>query len=117
MGTICSHYHGCPSMLNMHLSLTVTIKIDKNKTDDKKWMNYQPWKIKIDKHLGNMTEESISPKEEKQGISQDEESKILAWLESFEVQDWELILFDSVGFELHRGRGTSLVCVLVIDYH
>ncbi|KHM99942.1 Serine/threonine-protein phosphatase PP1 [Glycine soja] len=41
-----------------------------------------------DKHLGNMTEESISPKEEKQGISQDEESKILAWLESFEVQDW-----------------------------
>nr|KYP58650.1 WD repeat-containing protein 7 [Cajanus cajan] len=41
-----------------------------------------------DKHLGNMTEESISPKAEKQGISQDEESKILAWLESFEVQDW-----------------------------
>lgn len=41
-----------------------------------------------DKHLGNMTEESIYPKAEKQGISQDEESKILAWLESFEVQDW-----------------------------
>ncbi|CAJ1937362.1 unnamed protein product [Sphenostylis stenocarpa] len=29
-----------------------------------------------------------SPKAEKQGISHDEESKILAWLESFEVQDW-----------------------------
>lgn len=41
-----------------------------------------------DKHLGNMIEESISPKAEKQGNSQDEESKILAWLESFEVQDW-----------------------------
>lgn len=41
-----------------------------------------------DKHLGNMAEESISPKAENQGISQDEESKILAWLESFEVQDW-----------------------------
>ncbi|XP_027342263.1 uncharacterized protein LOC113855028 isoform X2 [Abrus precatorius] len=41
-----------------------------------------------DKHLGNMTVESISPKAEKRGISHDEQSKILAWLESFEVQDW-----------------------------
>ncbi|XP_014508960.1 uncharacterized protein LOC106768362 isoform X2 [Vigna radiata var. radiata] len=42
-----------------------------------------------DRHnLGNKREESISPKVEKQGVSQDEESKILAWLESFEVQDW-----------------------------
>ncbi|KAK7399165.1 hypothetical protein VNO78_10341 [Psophocarpus tetragonolobus] len=41
-----------------------------------------------DQHLGNMMEESISPKAEKQGITQDEESKIIAWLESFEVQDW-----------------------------
>lgn len=41
-----------------------------------------------DKHLEDMIVESISPKSEKQRISQDEESKILAWLESFEVQDW-----------------------------
>ncbi|KAK7358573.1 hypothetical protein VNO77_00506 [Canavalia gladiata] len=41
-----------------------------------------------DKHLGNMTVESITPKAEKQGISQYEESRIRAWLESFEVQDW-----------------------------
>ena len=40
------------------------------------------------KQLGDMTAESVSPKAENQGISQDEESKILAWLESFEVQDW-----------------------------
>ncbi|XP_027916388.1 uncharacterized protein LOC114175787 isoform X2 [Vigna unguiculata] len=39
-------------------------------------------------NLGNMREGSISPKVEKQGVSRDEESKILAWLESFEVQDW-----------------------------
>ncbi|KAI4326888.1 hypothetical protein L6164_019412 [Bauhinia variegata] len=32
--------------------------------------------------------ESISPDSEKQGISQAEESNILAWLQSFEVQDW-----------------------------
>ncbi|KAL1364345.1 hypothetical protein HN51_012545 [Arachis hypogaea] len=31
---------------------------------------------------------SISPRSEKQGISHDEESNIVAWLESFEVQDW-----------------------------
>ncbi|KAK7318180.1 hypothetical protein RJT34_02879 [Clitoria ternatea] len=42
----------------------------------------------IDTHLGSITVESISPKAEKQRISKDEESKILAWLESFEVQDW-----------------------------
>lgn len=41
-----------------------------------------------DNHLGDVIVESISPKEEKQGISQDGEAKILAWLESFEVQDW-----------------------------
>ncbi|KAK7369730.1 hypothetical protein VNO80_11773 [Phaseolus coccineus] len=39
-------------------------------------------------NLGNTREDSISPKVDKQGISQDEESKILAWLESFEVHDW-----------------------------
>lgn len=41
-----------------------------------------------DKHLGDVIVESISPKTENQGISQDEESKILTWLESYEVQDW-----------------------------
>ncbi|KAL2342718.1 hypothetical protein Fmac_004003 [Flemingia macrophylla] len=43
-----------------------------------------------DKYVGNMIEENISPspKADKLGISQDEKSKILAWLESFEVQDW-----------------------------
>lgn len=41
-----------------------------------------------DKHLGDVIVERISPKAEKQGMSQDEESKILTWLESYEVQDW-----------------------------
>ncbi|KAJ1405973.1 WD40/YVTN repeat-like-containing domain superfamily [Sesbania bispinosa] len=41
-----------------------------------------------DKLLGDMTAEGLSPNAEKRGISQDEESKILSWLESFEVQDW-----------------------------
>jgi hypothetical protein len=41
-----------------------------------------------DKRQGDATVESISPNAEKQGISQDEESKILNWLESYEVQDW-----------------------------
>ncbi|XP_061337826.1 uncharacterized protein LOC133284767 isoform X2 [Gastrolobium bilobum] len=41
-----------------------------------------------DKHLRDTAVESISPMAENQGISQDEESRILAWLESFEVQDW-----------------------------
>ncbi|CAL5214885.1 unnamed protein product [Lathyrus oleraceus] len=41
-----------------------------------------------DEHLGDVVVESISPKAEKQEISQDEESKILTWLESYEVLDW-----------------------------
>ncbi|KAK2439115.1 zinc finger CCCH domain-containing protein [Trifolium repens] len=41
-----------------------------------------------DKRQGDVTVESISPNAKKQGISQDEESKILNWLESYEVQDW-----------------------------
>ncbi|OIW09950.1 hypothetical protein TanjilG_32099 [Lupinus angustifolius] len=38
--------------------------------------------------LGNTIVESIFPQAKNQGSSQDEESKILAWLESFEVPDW-----------------------------
>lgn len=41
-----------------------------------------------DKHLGDVMVERISPKAENQVMSQDEESKILTWLESYEVQDW-----------------------------
>lgn len=41
-----------------------------------------------DEHLGDVVVESVSPKTEKQKISQDEESKILTWLESYEVLDW-----------------------------
>lgn len=40
------------------------------------------------KQLGDTTVESIFSQAKKQGSSPDEESKIIAWLESFEVQDW-----------------------------
>ncbi|KAF7828220.1 WD repeat-containing protein 7 [Senna tora] len=40
------------------------------------------------KEHGDTRAESISSEAEKQGISQTEESNIVAWLESFELQDW-----------------------------
>ncbi|RDX80160.1 WD repeat-containing protein 7, partial [Mucuna pruriens] len=61
---------------------------ESNNVSSQTGTKYISYDRSTDKHLGNMTEESISPKAEKQGISRDEESKILAWLESFEVQDW-----------------------------
>ncbi|KAK7251371.1 hypothetical protein RIF29_34501 [Crotalaria pallida] len=41
-----------------------------------------------DKQLGDTTVENILPQVKKQGSFQDEESRILTWLESFELQDW-----------------------------